>query len=215
MSAPKSSLVLLAGAPPSSLLLQQESSAAGLVYCADGAAEYAREAGIKVDRIIGDLDSITGVTRAYFEARGTTIEHAPDQNSDDFEKSLRSLARLSHARVRVLGIGGRRTDHTLTNFSVMLKCAGLFESIRAVEEDFEHFFLTESNPIYSDDLDNDRIVSLSAFGQAHGIRTANLLYPLNDEDLGLGAREGLSNRVTGSPVTISLRSGVLLVSIQR
>ena len=39
---------------------------ADYVICADGGANYARELNIKPDMIIGDMDSITAETRAFF-----------------------------------------------------------------------------------------------------------------------------------------------------
>jgi thiamine pyrophosphokinase len=208
-------LVLLAGEPPAAELLREEADRAVLVYCADGAAEYARAAGIRVDRIVGDLDSLSRDTRSYFEERQTFVEHVPDQYSDDFEKTLRSLQKLHTGPIRILGMTGKRTDHTLTNFSVMLKAQGWFESMTAVEEALEHFFLTEDRPSFTAELPKDSLISLSPFGHAHGIRTTNLLYPLTDESLALGRREGLSNRVSGRPVSVQLDSGALLISIER
>jgi thiamine pyrophosphokinase len=55
------------------------------------------------------------------------------------------------------------------------------------------------------------VVSLLPFGgDAHGIRTSGLEYPLNDEPLLFGPARGVSNVMLGSQATIALRQGMLL-----
>lgn len=214
--APTPALVLLAGEPPSVTLLREEVREASLIFAADGAAEYARSAGIAVHRIVGDLDSITATSKKYFLDLHTEIEHDPDQYSDDFEKTLKSLRESYDGAVRVLGLSGKRMDHTLTNLSVLRRATLWFEDIRAIDDHLEHFFLVEGRSKFeSADMALDSIVSLTPFGSAYGVRTEGLLYPITDEDMHVGEREGLSNRVTGSPVIVTLRSGALLVSIDR
>jgi thiamine pyrophosphokinase len=54
-------------------------------------------------------------------------------------------------------------------------------------------------------------VSLIPFGgDAHGIRTQGLEYPLNDESLFFGPARGVSNVLLGVEARVSLRSGMLL-----
>jgi thiamine pyrophosphokinase len=54
-------------------------------------------------------------------------------------------------------------------------------------------------------------VSLIPFGgDAHGIRTQGLEYPLNDESLFFGPTRGVSNVLLGVEARVSLKSGMLL-----
>jgi thiamine pyrophosphokinase len=55
------------------------------------------------------------------------------------------------------------------------------------------------------------IVSLLPLGDAVGVTTAGLRYPLRDEDLPAGPARGLSNVREGITATVTLRRGRLLV----
>jgi thiamine pyrophosphokinase len=48
-------------------------------------------------------------------------------------------------------------------------------------------------------------------GDAHGIRTEGLYYPLHNETLHVAATRGISNLALGASVSLSVRSGTLLV----
>jgi thiamine pyrophosphokinase len=209
-------LILLDGQPPSADLLRTLSAQAVCVFCADGAARYAREAGIRVDQIVGDLDSLSVEVREQFAEAGTKIEHVSEQYSNDFEKTLKALRREHSGLVRIVGLSGGRLDHTLTNVSVMLKAASWFSGLISMDDWQEHTLLTaDRNEFVASDLPLDSIVSLSPCGEAHGVDTHNLMYPITAGSLVVGSKEGLSNRVIGLPITVRLRSGALLVSTER
>ncbi len=58
------------------------------------------------------------------------------------------------------------------------------------------------------------LVSLLPFGgDALGVRTADLEYPLRDESLLIGPARGVSNVMLGNAATVSLRHGMLLCVI--
>ena len=69
----------------------------GIVICADGGAnhlwKYLTDAGqtnlLNPDYIVGDLDSLDQGIRLNLEQRGTIVLEDKDQDSNDFEKSLR------------------------------------------------------------------------------------------------------------------------------
>jgi thiamine pyrophosphokinase len=55
------------------------------------------------------------------------------------------------------------------------------------------------------------IVSMLPFGgDAHGIRTEGLEYPLRDESLFVGPARGVSNVMLDEEATVLLRQGMLL-----
>jgi len=51
---------------------------------------------------------------------------------------------------------------------------------------------------------------LAVGGEARGITTSGLRYPLDDEPLAAGTSRGVSNVVESTPVTIELEDGTLL-----
>lgn len=221
MSQENFALVLLGGSLGDEAPALKVASGAKLIICADSGAEHVRELGLLADAIVGDLDSITPETLRHFEEQKMNKNHLceiikiPDQEHNDFEKVLIYLSERWNGAVRILGMTGGRTDHTLSNFSVMLRYTDTFSSIEAFDGEFIHSFLTSTQNNRSIECPIVTTISLMPFAEALRVTTKNLQYPLSSETLRLGEREGLSNISTGSPVSISIESGTLLVSVKR
>ncbi len=217
MTSEKFALILLGGLLGDERRALECASRAHCILCADSGAEHARKLGLLAHAIIGDLDSITPETLRYFEQQQNhtcEIIKIPDQEHNDFEKVLTYLAEGWKGAVRILGMTGGRTDHTLSNFSVMVRFADKFSSIEAFDGEFIHSFLTSKQNHRSIECPIGTTISLTPFGEASGITTKNLHYVLSHETLRLGEREGLSNISTASPVIISIESGALLISVK-
>ena len=88
-----------------------------LVVAADGGAHGAAQAGIAVDELVGDLDSIAPDRLAALEASGASIEAWPrDKDASDTELAVRAALRHRPGRIVILGaLGGSRLDHALAN----------------------------------------------------------------------------------------------------
>jgi thiamine pyrophosphokinase len=206
-------LVLLGGEIGEDAVVERLFASASLIVCADSGAEHALKLGCNVQAIVGDLDSVSNDTLEYYRSRGSEILQISEQESNDFEKALRYLNKRYTGNVKVIGIGGNRTDHMLTNFSVMLRYTDRFRSLMAYDGSAEHRFLTPERNSCEIICAPGTIISLTPFGEADGIHTEHLEYPLSSEDLRLGVREGLSNSVIRSPAVISIERGALLVSV--
>ena len=115
----------------------------------------------------------------------------------------------------MLGLTGLRTDHTLTNLSVMLRWSNRFDRLVAIDDCASYQFLTEERNQIEIEAHAGGLVSLMPYGVARTVKTENLQYALSSEDLTLGIREGLSNVATASPVRVSIESGALLVIVSR
>lgn len=81
---------------------------------ADGGAELAARAGVSLDAVIGDFDSVSPETLALTPS--DRRHHIAEQDSTDFDKALRNI----EAPV-VLGVGflGARLDHQLAALNVL------------------------------------------------------------------------------------------------
>jgi thiamine pyrophosphokinase len=206
-------LLVLGGAVDPSL--EEIARSHSIIVCADSGAEYVRSIGLTPRSIVGDLDSISPDTLSYFESLGTSVHSVHDQNTDDFEKALAHLSSFHSGAVTVLGLTGLRTDHALTNLSVMLRWTNKFERLIAIDAYASYEFLTEKKSQIQIESHVGQLISLMPFGIARKVRTNNLQYALSDEDLALGEREGLSNVATASSVRVSIESGALLVIVSR
>jgi len=207
-------LLLLDGEEPSKDLLDRFSKDALLIIATDGAARYAHTHEIRLDIIIGDMDSLPNDLKKKYEAKGTRIIEEPDQQANDFEKALRFIAAENLSKdVIVLGIHGKRTDHLLANFSVMLRYSDSFDSLTSYDATDRYHFLTAENHWYSFDSPVGTIVSLMPLPEAVGVTTSGLYYPLKNARMAFGEREGLSNIISADDATVEIRKGALLISI--
>jgi len=90
-----------------------------IIVCADGAANKIIKLGIEPDYILGDLDSISDENlKKYYDK----IVKLKDQNYNDLYKSLLWLKEQNIKKIDIIGIDGKRIDHTIGNFSIILDC---------------------------------------------------------------------------------------------
>lgn len=208
-------LLLLDGEEPPKDFIERLAKNAVAIIATDGAAKYANAIGIVLDTVIGDMDSLSKELRKEIESKGTRVIEENEQYSNDFEKALRFILSepLPHDLI-VLGIHGKRADHLLTNFSVMLRYSDRFDSLTAYDNTHGHHFLTEENHWYSFDCPVGTLISLTPLPEARGVTTSGLYYPLKNERMVFGEREGLSNIITSDEdATVEIVKGAMLISI--
>lgn len=208
-------LLLLDGEEPPKNFIEEFIKDAVVVIATDGAARYADSLDIALDVVIGDMDSLSKDIRKKIEEKGTRIIKEEEQYSNDFEKTLRYVLSESIAKdVVIHGIHGKRADHALTNFSVMLRYADRFDSLTAFDATHEHHFLTEERHWYSFKCQVGTLISLTPLPEAGGVTTSGLYYPIKNERMVFGEREGLSNIITSDEdATVEITKGALLISI--
>lgn len=199
-------LILCNGLAPSVSLFRGHHKSAELFIAADGGGNSARQMGFLPDIVIGDLDSFKRQPGDDFE-----VIKDPDQETNDLEKALSLAAERSVTRAVVMGVTGQRIDQTLKNLSALKKFHDRFASLH-FEDDYGRIFLLDSP--YTEAFPVGTLISLFPLsGRVEGISTRGLKYALEDEALENGIRDGSSNRVVSSPVTIEHRTGDLLAFI--
>lgn len=174
---------------------------------ADGASNKLYKWKIIPNYIIGDLDSIAPKALAYFRKKNVQVRKITEQEHTDFEKCMMFALSKKLNAITVIGYGGKRSDHLLNNFSVMKryykKCR-----IRLIDKEFEVFFAGKVTELECKIGDT---ISLMAMPKAEGITTYGLKYPLKNESLEFGIREGALNKAISSKVKIEVKKGDLLV----
>ena len=177
------------------------------ILCADGGANKARQLGIRPHAIVGDMDSITKGTLRYFSAVETI--QVQDQYSTDLEKALDFLAMRQIRSAVVIGATGGRSDHSFANFSIMKKYRKRIHL--QFLDSFCEIQIVDRKIAFGASVGS--IISLMPMGRCEGITTTGLKYPLSNESLELGIREGTSNEVVSPLVKIEVRKGNLLLFI--
>jgi thiamine pyrophosphokinase len=191
----------------------------GLVVAADGGARLAGRLGLRIDRWVGDGDSLEPAALDRLRAEGVAIELVPtDKDASDTELAIGLALAAGASDVTVIGaLGGPRLDHALANIGLLglaafdripgrlLDASARVSLIRAPGLGGEPVVTTlHGRP--------GDLVSLLTMGEdVTGVTTDGLKYPLRDEPLPAGPARGLSNVRERETATVTVRSGRLLV----
>ncbi len=184
-------LIIANGQECSQELLGQLLEWSPYVVALDSAIDRVIHYNIKIDVLIGDFDRNFDANKYINAQYPIEIIHAPDQNKTDLEKALDLLIEKGHKAVNIVWATGRRMDHTLNNFSTLVKYHSHIKIV--IFDDYSKCFVLPGN--YQKWYPKDSIISLIPIGKVSGIVTQNLFYPLRKESLVYGERTGSSNHV--------------------
>ena len=119
-------LVLLNGEVPEPALVRRAAARCRVLICADGGLRHAVALRLRVDFVVGDMDSLP----RPLPPRGKTLYWCDfDENRSDFEKALAVALALGCRRVYLAGMLGGRADHVLVNLGVVERCARAFDVV--------------------------------------------------------------------------------------
>lgn len=178
----------------------------------DGAIKRVLELGIKIDVLLGDFDrnelDLDDIRAVQFPIE---IIQTPDQNKTDLEKAFDFLIERGFPAVNVVWATGRRADHTIANITNIIRYKSkLFITI--IDDYSVIYPLLPSPHIYTKWYAKGSTISLIPVGEAHGIKTKNLMYNIDNQSLTLGYQNGNSNEaLSDGLVEISYQSGDLLL----
>lgn len=185
-----------------------------LVVAADGGARLAEPLRLRIDRWVGDGDSLGAAGIEALRAAGVPITLADeDKDESDTELAVLEAIAAGAADVTILGgLGGRRLDHTLANIALLALPGLAGRSARLLDATTRITLLTGGASEQRFDGRAGDLVSLFPYaGTVEGVSTEGLRFPLRDEPLELGPARGLSNVRLGASASISVRKGRLLV----
>jgi thiamine pyrophosphokinase len=203
----RSAIVVCAGGPVRRALPAIPDGA--LVIAADGGAVEALRLGLRIDRLVGDMDSAPSELVTELEATGVAVErHPTDKDSSDLELSLEVAVREGAEEILVLGGDGGRLDHLMG--AALLLASGRWMGVR-----LDAIFGDALVHVIRDERRMDgtvgELVSLfAAGGTASGVTTEGLRWPLANDALVPGSTLGLSNEFAEPRARVRVREGVLL-----
>jgi thiamine pyrophosphokinase len=184
-----------------------------VVIAADGGARHAAALGLRIDRWVGDGDSIPPAELDALRAAGIPIDLvAAEKDETDTELALRAAVDSGAERLTILGaLGGPRLDHALANVALLAHPALDRREAEVLDGRSRVRLLRGPATLGLDGPPGD-LISLIPFGSDAGrVRTDGLRYPLRDETLVLGAARGLSNVRVADRASVALESGSVLV----
>lgn len=185
------------------------------VIAADGGTALARELGLKPDLIIGDVDSSSPSLVEQLEAEGTEVRRFDHDTKWETDTELALLAALDYRpdTIVLLGALGGRLDHALANVLLLTRPAFAPLDIRILDGRHEAFLAKTGkwNPVRGNK--GDTVTLLPVGGDAFGVRTEGLHWPLQGETLPRGFGRGVSNQIDTTGAQVRLDEGLLLVVV--
>lgn len=189
------------------------SDGCGLVVAADGGALAATSLGLRPDLVVGDLDSLAPSEVERLRREGIEVQTWPaDKDASDAELALRAVLARDPAAVTILGaLGGSRFDHAVANVWLLAlpELAGRDAAI--LDERTRVRLLAAPGRLDLSGRPGDHVTLLAFGGDAAGITSEGLAYPLRDSSLAMGPSRGLSNIRLHEQAGVTLRAGRLLV----
>ena len=186
---------------------------ADLVVAADGGAATLDRLGRTPDLLVGDLDSVDAALVERLGGAGTRVQRHPvDKEASDTELAVAAAFEAGAATVVVLGAaGGSRLDHELANLLLLADPALAGRDLRAVRGGTQVRPLHAGNRLVLAGSPGDLVTLLPVGGDAAGVTTNGLRWLLEGATLRMGRSRGLSNEVVGSPASVRITDGTLLV----
>lgn len=195
--------IVLTGGDPVPASLRHQLPRADLVIAADSGYHLAPFLALDVDLVIGDFDSIDPELDL---SRSEVVRHPPDKDHSDLELAFAAAAGRNATEVVVVGGGGGRLDHLLANAAVIASHDRATVTWLTGKENLLVVNGTRTITGSAGDL----VTLLALGGEASGVTTSGLRYPLNRETIPFGSARGLSNVMLATEATVSVDSGVVI-----
>jgi thiamine pyrophosphokinase len=188
-------------------------AAADLVIAADGGAGWLDETGHAPDALVGDLDSVEPALVDRLAAGGTAVlRHPREKDASDTELAIDEALRRGATEVVLLGaLGGERLDHELANLLLLADRELPSGSIRIVRGATSVRAVRGPDTLALTAGVGGTVTLLPIGGDAGGVTTRGLRYPLDGEALRMGRSRGLSNVVVAKAASVRVAAGTLLV----
>ena len=161
----------------------------------DRGAVYALENNIRVNKAIGDFDSVSKEEKIIIDTFSDVEELVPEKDDTDTEHALRFAISLKPEKIIMMGCTGCRLDHTFA-------CIRLIKL--AKDENIECYILDSNNRIRVEKgsfiiTKKDvfgKYISVLPFGdKAEGIRETGFKYEVSDMTLTAELARGVSNEL--------------------
>lgn len=180
-----------------------------LLVAADGGTAHLLSLGLRPHAVIGDFDSLDPETLAGLDRDGADLQrHPARKDKTDLELAVRYVLSKGGSDILIFGALGGRWDQTLANL-LLPALPDLFPArIRLVNGAQQIYLIRGVGRIEGQPGDTVSLIPLS--GDARGITTQGLEYPLDDETIPLGSTRGISNVLLEHRAQVDVREGLLM-----
>jgi thiamine pyrophosphokinase len=182
-----------------------------LLIAADGGLHHLQDLGLTPRVVIGDFDSLDpGELRSLERAGVGLVQHPARKDATDLDLALEYARDQGAQQAVVLGAVGGRWDQSLAN--LLMIAAGRHQGlqVRLVDGPQEAQLVRPGEPLDIEGQPGDTLSLIPLAGDAGGITTQGLEYPLEDSTLRFGSSRGVSNSLVSKRGSVALREGLLM-----
>jgi thiamine pyrophosphokinase len=209
---PRAAIIVIGGVRPDVNLAAALESEGALVIAADSGAVHAKAAGLTIDIAVGDFDSIPPTLLQELESAGVKIErHPAAKDATDLELAIDVAIREGADVITIVGGHGGRVDQSFANAFVIASPTYAHVSLHAILDSALVSVVHGGGGVTFVGDPGDVVTILPLHGDAVGVRTEGLEYPLRGEGLPAGTTRGVSNVLVDREATVSLEKGTVLV----
>ena len=204
--------VVVIGGPPINKSVAKYLPRYDYVIAADSGLHSAIDLGLRVNLVIGDMDSVDPAVLMSAEANGVTVQRMPhDKDATDTELALLAAVAYGSQQIVLVTGGGGRLDHQLGILSAMQHQALKDCDVSALWDTARIQLLRGPGLCTIHGKVGEVVGLIAQHGDALGVTTDGLKWPHNDETLEAHSSRGVSNELVATTATISLAHGQLFV----
>lgn len=192
-----------------------------VIYC-DCGLKHKPGLNCRADLVVGDFDSydkekLGSISidmeneAAYDEESSEVIELCPVKDDTDTSHAVTVALERGFDDFLLLGMTGRRMDHTLGNVYLLHRLDELGKAA-VIVDDYSELSIVNRGPVYVDDsMPFFSLINIT--GRAKGVSIENAKYPLADAEIFQTQNDlGISNEVLpGCFAKITVKEGKLLL----
>jgi len=183
-------------------------ASADAVVAADAAGPWCAALGRIPDVVVGDFDSADPDEIDRLERLGVCVErHPSDKDDTDLELAVRVARERWALPVCLTAAFSDRVDHTLAAIGVVLRAG---PGAWIAEPTWRAWPCSPEGPL-SLSLERGTTYSIVALGSCEGVTARGGRWELSDATLAPLSGRGVGNEAVGSDLTVSVRSGSLVV----
>lgn len=174
------------------------------VFC-DGGFKHNMFLNVVPNLIIGDFDSYS-----YEDFNVETISLPKEKDDTDTIYAVKEMLKRNYDYFLLIGVTGKRLDHTLANLSILLM---IYEQNKKamIVDDFSEIEIVGKEKVYI--KDNYKYFSLlNIYGIAKGVEIKNAKYNLKDASITTSYQYAVSNECLKDKICeVSVEKGNLLL----
>lgn len=176
-----------------------------LVIACDGGFRYCQEAGLKVDMIVGDFDSL-----GFLPEHEHVVQLNPIKDETDTSWAIGEGIKRGYKDFVIYGGTGGRLSHTVANIQLLTNMAALGCKGILVRKDARYRVICNEEIRFG--AEQEGYLSVFCLGdKAEGVYEEGLKYTLQNAVLTKENPVGVSNEFIGKESKVSVKNGTLLI----